>query len=202
MDSPRACGPPPPEAVYTDLDTAVAAIQGHAKLHGYALCKRDSKAKRVVYTCDRFGRVQSKGKNPNTHATKRRQGSGSKKCGCEMKLVLKLDDGSEQWVVSITYGTHNHESSTAPAAHPAYRTAALDPNAIAQIKLLSSSGVVPAQILSVVRKQFPQAILVQKDVSNIIQKARLEDLAGRTPIQWLLEVCIVVIRCLILLTNY
>ena len=131
MGTPYACGPPPPETVYTDLDTAVAAIQGHAKLHGYALCKRDSKARRIVYTCDRFGATQSKGRNPNTYATKRRPGSGSKKCGCKMKLVLKLDDDSEQWAVSIAYGTHNHESSTAPAAHPIYRTAALDPATIA-----------------------------------------------------------------------
>ena len=40
MDTPHVFGPPPLEAVYTDLDTAVAAIQGYAKLHGYALCKR------------------------------------------------------------------------------------------------------------------------------------------------------------------
>ena len=126
MDTPHVFGPPPLEAVYTDLDTAVAAIQGYAKLHGYALCKRDSKARRIVYTCDRFGATQSKGRNPNIYATKRRLGSGSKKCGCKMKLVLKLDDDSEQWAVSIAYGTHNHESSTAPTAYPIYRTAALD----------------------------------------------------------------------------
>ena len=30
--------------------------------------------------------------------------------------------------------------------------------------------------------------LIAKDISNIIQKARLKELDGRTPIQWLLEV--------------
>ena len=43
MDAPTPCGPPPPEAVYTDLNTAVAAIQSHAQQNGYALFKRDAK---------------------------------------------------------------------------------------------------------------------------------------------------------------
>ena len=90
MDTPYVCGPPPLEAVYTDLDTAVAAIQSYTKLYGYALCKRDSKAKRIVYIYDRFSATQSKGRNPNIYATKRRLGSRSKKCSCKMKLVLWL----------------------------------------------------------------------------------------------------------------
>ena len=91
MDSPRAYGPPPPEAVYTDLDTAIAAIQGHAKCNGYALCRGDRKARRIVYTCDRYGKPQDKTKSSTVHTTKRRPGSGSKKCGCTMRLELKQD---------------------------------------------------------------------------------------------------------------
>jgi len=105
-----------------------------------------------------------------------------------MKVALKQDLISGSWTLSILEGTHNHESSTAPAAHPAYRIAALDSEIIAQIKTLSAAGLAPGSILSVVREQFPHAILVQKDISNIIQKERIEQLGGRTPMQWLLEV--------------
>lgn len=58
---------------------------------------------------------------------------------------------------------------------------------IAQIGSLGAAGLAPAQILTVVRQQFPLVILVQKDVSNILQKVRIQKLGGRTPIQWLLE---------------
>ena len=40
--APTPCGPAPSEAVYTDLSTAVAAIQAHAKANGYALFRRDA----------------------------------------------------------------------------------------------------------------------------------------------------------------
>ena len=43
MDTPKACGPPSPEAIYTNLDTVVAALHSHARCNGYALFKRDSR---------------------------------------------------------------------------------------------------------------------------------------------------------------
>ena len=52
-------------------------------------------------------------------------------------------------------GIYNHGPSIDVSAHPTYRTAALDPDAITQINTLSSAGLGPAQILSVIRKQFP-----------------------------------------------
>jgi len=106
-----------------------------------------------------------------------------------MKVALKQDKISGHWHLSVLEGTHNHQSSADPAAHPAYRIAALDPEVAAYIRSLSDSGLMPSQILSVVRTQFPSAILVQKDVSNIIQNVRLKQLGGRSPMQWLLEVC-------------
>jgi len=183
MDSPYACGPPPPEAAYADLDTTVATIQGYAQRNGYALCKRDSTPSRIIYTCDRFSKPQTKGRASYLHPSKRRPGSSSKKCRCAIKRALKQDAISGHWALSILEGTHNYESSADIAAYPIYRTAALDPEVIAQIRSLSASSIRPAQILTVVRQQFPRAILVQKDVSNIIQKARLEQFGGRTPMQ-------------------
>jgi len=188
MDSLGACGPPPPEAVYTDIDSAVAAIQAHAQCNGYALFKRDTKPKRIVYACDRYGKTAIS-RSKEVHESKRREGSSSKKCGCTMKVALKQDKISGHWHLSVLEGTHNHQSSADPAAHPAYRIAALDPEVAAYIRSLSDSGLMPSQILSVVRTQFPSAILVQKDVSNIIQNVRLKQLGGRSPMQWLLEVC-------------
>jgi hypothetical protein len=54
---------PPPEAIYPDPNTALAAVQLHAKQHGYALKTRDSKASRVIFACDRAGKYDSEGKD-------------------------------------------------------------------------------------------------------------------------------------------
>lgn len=140
MDLSNTCGPPPLAAVYTDLSTAVTAIQRHAKANGYALCKRDSRPKRIVYTCDRYGKAQSRPKNLELHESKRRE-ARSKKCDCRMKVALEKDELSNQWELVILEGSHNHEPSTAPAAHPAYRIAALDPQVYAQVERLALAGL-------------------------------------------------------------
>ena len=178
MESPCACGPPPPEAIYTDLETAATAIQAHAKQNGYALFKRNSRPKRVVYVCDRFRKGQAT--KSSTYTSKRRLRSGSKKCGCNMRVDLKLDSISGNWHLSVLEGTHNHEASADSVAHPVHRIAALDSEVITQIQSLSASGIATIQILSAIRYQFPSAILVRKDISNIIQKALLEQLGRKT----------------------
>jgi hypothetical protein len=43
---------PLPEAIYPDPNTALIAVQLHAKQQGYAFKIRDKKASRVVFTCD------------------------------------------------------------------------------------------------------------------------------------------------------
>ena len=91
MDTPKACGPPPLEATYADLTTAAASISEHAKSNGYAVFKRSSKQRRVIYACDRAGKPQTRSKNPNIHESKRREGSRNKKCDYQMKVALKLD---------------------------------------------------------------------------------------------------------------
>ena len=104
MDHPTVYGPLPSEAIYTDISTAVAAIQGHAKCNGYALCKHDSRPSRVVYVCDQYGKPQAKPKNPDIRKSKIRGGSRSKKCNCRMKAVLKRDAISQHWQLEVTEG--------------------------------------------------------------------------------------------------
>jgi hypothetical protein len=186
----KTCGPPPPAAVYAELSTAITAIQGHAKCNGYALFKRDTKPNRIVYTCDRYGKPAARPKNPDLHDSKRRVGSRSKKCDCQMKVALTKDKITGSWQLQVLKGDHNHDASTDPSAHPMYRIAALDPTIRAQIESLAVSGLGNAQILAVLYHQHPEVILSQKDVSNIVQATRLKELGGLTPIEWLLRVCI------------
>ena len=82
---------PLPEAIYPNPDIAFTAAQLYASQHGYALSKHDKKPSRVVFICNRAGQYNSKGKDLNTHKSKQRQFTGLKKCGCLMKVEVRLD---------------------------------------------------------------------------------------------------------------
>jgi hypothetical protein len=179
---------PPPEAIYPDPDTAQIAIQLHAKQNGYAFYRFTSRATRILFACDRAGNYDSKGKDPAVHKSKQRKRTGSKKCGCLMKVELRLDNLSSQWILSVLEGAHNHGPSTVATAHPVHRTTALTPEIHAEIIRLSRSGSSPTQILTTLRLSDPQTPLLVKDISNIVQRIRAEQLNGRTAIQCLLEV--------------
>jgi len=174
MDLSKACGPPPTAAIYTDLSTAVAAIQAHAKCNGYALFKRDSRPLRVVYACDRYSKPQARAKNPDIHESKQWKGSRSKKCNCQMKVALKRDEISGSWELEVIQGLHNYEASADPTAHPAYRIAALDPRIYAQVENLALSGLNNAQILAVIYRESLSVLLLSRDVSNLVQITRLQ----------------------------
>lgn len=53
---------------------------------------------------------------------------------------------------------------------------------------MSQSGISPGQILTALRLSDSQTPLITKDISNVVQQMRAEELNGRTPIEWLLEV--------------
>jgi hypothetical protein len=105
-----------------------------------------------------------------------------------MRVELRLDDLSGQWMLKVLEGAHNHGPSTAPTAHPAHRAAAITPATRAEIGRFSHAGLTISQILSTLRTSDPETPLIAKDISNIVQQMRAEQLDGRTPIQWLLEV--------------
>lgn len=54
---------------------------------------------------------------------------------------------------------------------------------------MSTMGHSPAAILSTLRYANPELLLVQRNVYNLLQTLRIEELARSTPIEWLLKVC-------------
>jgi hypothetical protein len=140
------CGPAPSEALYKDLDTLFAAIQAHARDNGYAFFTRNKKPRRVVYACDRAGKYDPKGKDPDVHPSKRRKNTGSKKCDCQMKVAATQQ--ADGWMLKVIEATHNHGPFAAPTAHPAHRIAALHPDIRARIIADVAAGIRNQQILS------------------------------------------------------
>ena len=89
--SSQSCGPAPFAAVYSDIGTGFAACQAHAKVNGYAFKTQDIKPFRALFVCDHAGKYDPRGKQKDVHFSKRRQNTGSKKCGCKMRVVLLKD---------------------------------------------------------------------------------------------------------------
>ena len=100
-----------------------------------------------------------------------------------MKVALERDNILEHWQVKVIVGVHNHEPSADPSAYFTYRITALDPQTTAQIKSLVLSGLNNAQILTVVRQNDPSAILISRDISNMVQLICLEQLNGKSPME-------------------
>jgi hypothetical protein len=107
-----------------------------------------------------------------------------------MKAELRFDNVSSNWILHVLEGVHNHGPSTAATAHPAHRIAAITSHIHTEIRRLSQAGSSPGQILTTLRLSDPQTPLIVKDIANIIQQMRAEQLNGRTLIQLLLEVSI------------
>ena len=149
MDAlPQACGPAPPAATYSDITTGFAAFQAHAKANGYALLQQDTKPFRALFVCDRAGKYNLKGKRPDVHPSKKRKNTGSKKCGCQMRVTLAKDRVSEQWQVKVLEATHNHAASADFTAHPAHRITSVPAQIYASIGSLAKASLSNAQILS------------------------------------------------------
>ena len=120
-----------------------------------------------------------------------------------MPVALKKDMISGQWELQVLEGSHNHSASADLSAYPAHRIAALDSKIIGQIESLVCSGLSNSQILAVIRHENgPSILLAQKDISNLAQKSRLEQLGGKTPMDWLFQVCYITVLVLILLIIY
>ncbi|RFU28615.1 hypothetical protein B7463_g7728, partial [Scytalidium lignicola] len=105
-----SCGPAPPEDLYPDLEALQTSIQAWAYDNGYAFTRHDNKLYRVIYTCARAGRYQSKGKKFEVHSSKQRKGS-SKKCGCNIRVIVTLESSS--WRLKVLELTYNHDSNQA-----------------------------------------------------------------------------------------
>jgi hypothetical protein len=95
---------------------------------------------------------------------------------------------SSNWVLKVLESVHNHGPSAASTAYPVHRLPALAPLRRTTISTLARTGILTSQILTTLCALDKDVPLIRKDISNLIQKARLEELDGRTLIQWLLEV--------------
>jgi len=183
-------GLPFPIAKSNSPEALFAALQAHARANGFAIMQRSKTPTRYLWDCDKGGQYNAKGKNADVHPSKRRRETGTKKTGCRYRVKGKRgeDNGAPVWHATIIENKHNHGPSMAVSAHTAHRVGAISDEIKAEIIAGSRVGQSPQVILSALQVNKPDVELRSKDVYNIIQASRQEQLGGKTPIQWLMQV--------------
>jgi transcription factor AFT len=185
-------GPPPDEAEYTDQATAKAALQSHARAHGYSISVESSCSQHTVYNCSKGGKYRDKGKNPETHESKRRKNTSTMKTGCPWQAVAK-NSVSGGCKVEVVENNHNHEPVAALSALPQHRIASTTSSEKARVKEMQSLGYPPSQILCTIFSENKDSLLMPRDIYNLLAGFRIEELNRQTPIEWLLQVIFVMI---------
>ncbi|KAI7962509.1 hypothetical protein MJO28_000603 [Puccinia striiformis f. sp. tritici] len=175
--------PPPTTARFLLMEQLVSFCQEWAKHHGYAIFKAHSNTGKNVYIkCDRSG--DFRGQLINTSGRK----TATIKIGCPFKITGSIPTSTKiankTWSLKIQHGEHNHEPSACPSAHAAHKR--LHPEQVLEIMNLSKSNLKPAQILLQLRTSDNKTYATNKTISNVLQKQRRDELAGKTPTQVLL----------------
>ena len=177
----------PPAETFYSLDEAEQQIYQHAFDNGYALTRnqtrKDKKGKprRWDFRCD-------KGGNQQTQGVIRQTSTRMTDCPFELRLLRVLDSssGSSSDIrLEIFNSNHNHPPSDDNRQHAQYRR----PTAreVATIQSLSRSGVPPRLILNNLIEKDPNTLVTSQDIHNTKVKERKEQLAGRTPIEALIQ---------------
>ncbi|KAI7935717.1 hypothetical protein MJO28_016588 [Puccinia striiformis f. sp. tritici] len=175
---------PPPSKKFLSVDSLFEFVQRWSRHHGYAVSKGSSHAGKNIYLrCDRGGVYSGKVEN----LVKR--DSSTRKCGClfQVKGSRSTSKGSTDpyWYLVTMHAQHNHPPSHCPSAHPSHRQ--LAPDEVLEVRRLSKSNVKTSQILLQLQQADSETLAVNQTINNTIHKIRQEELAGKTPIEALLN---------------
>ena len=125
--NPQPLGPLFPTAVYEDYTAIFTALQSHACTYGFAIRQSTIKpnkanATTVVWTCDKGGKYDSRGKSPLLDISRKRDNTASKKTRCQYRVTSKKDPVTTSWTVEVKVNNHNHVASIV-SVYPAHRIA-------------------------------------------------------------------------------
>jgi hypothetical protein len=188
---PRSLGPAPEEAIHIDPPTIKAALQAHAREHGYAIICNSSTSSRILYVCSKHGVYDSRNQG-NVHQSKRRKGTGTTKTNCMFRVIARPipgpGPGTTLWKVTVLNNDHNHEAVLSLAALPHHHLASLSIEEHTKVSDISMLGHSPSTILAALRLANLNTLLVMRDIYNLLYSIRLDELGGFTPVEWLLNV--------------
>ncbi|KAH8951722.1 hypothetical protein BDL97_09G044300, partial [Sphagnum fallax] len=155
---------PPPEATYDNVDALKAACRQHAAAHLYSVTTKQSDYKMGVLLLH-YGKSGTRDdRHGLTEETRQRPSSSTLRVKC---------------------GEHNHPPLTREVAHPSHCKMTNDVKE--RVRILSTAGVAPTQILTLIRSEPSGEHVIARDVYNLKRQHRIEQLDGWTPMEALLS---------------
>jgi hypothetical protein len=176
----------PFDKAYDSLEEMLTTLRNYAVSQGYAITTiRSNPDRNICIGCDRGGQYTDRINAPE--GAKRRKTS-TKRIGCTFRLYASKSsakNSDRKWHIKVSNSDHNHELEDNMIAHPVARTVTQEQRAT--ISRLLDENIPPRQIISVIKKSDPTLLIIPKDLYNLRQAFLRERLAGRTPIQYLLD---------------
>lgn len=157
---------------FASADEAFQTLQDHAREEGYAIVKKrpssyeNNLPRRYDISC-----VCGNGEYKSQAAGLRK--SKTKRTGCPFKMkIVQRKDAGDQWVPGILCPDHSHAPLLA-VNFPIHRRAALTEEQKHNIEaLLEKTKLSARAIIELMKKQYPEILLTEKDVWNIRQKKK------------------------------
>ena len=172
------------EAFYAILEELISAVNIFAATQGYSVIKRQTKKRKNGV----LGKVVLIYDRSKAYVDEERfaRDTTSRKYDCPFNAVALTEDNL--WVLRVREAGHNHEL-TLPGAHPTHRKAAMTQDLLQQISHQAQVDAPPKQTLSILRLDHNEEIFLFKarDVYNVRQKIREENLEKLLPVQALLN---------------
>ncbi|XP_076897761.1 uncharacterized protein LOC143551144 [Bidens hawaiensis] len=140
--------------------------------HGCVVVVQRSRPRAVDLGCNRGG-------EPKLTATIRRTGSIKK--GYPFKLKGRHKRVGNFWKLEVVNETHNHDPFVFKEGHAYLRRMADE--MVDMVARLHADGLKTSKIGPLLRRQFPEACVIDKDIHNLIESWRRENTVGDTPMQ-------------------
>ena len=173
---------PPPTGRFPSRDHLIEHVRTFACSQGYAVTiRRSDKDSRVVLCCDRGGCYRNR---LNLTDGIRQRSTSSRLIGCSFQ-VLGGKEADGLWALTIKDARHNHEPSEDLSGHPSCRQ--LNEDERDKVQQMFAAGIRPRQMLSTLRQNNTHLAAISKTIYNARDQLRRQTLAGRTPIQALLD---------------
>jgi hypothetical protein len=200
--------PQPEQLEFDDQPSSEEYLHEFTRRHGIAITRRRSKKYRgtisaVYWMCDRGGQYRSRrsthqstpettttetttdeSTTPETTNPRRRTGCGSRLIDCPFSWVTTRR--GDRWYIDTKCNNHNHQPDQENmSGHPSVRRFTQHRRQV--LGNMSASNSAPREIASFIRHDEPSAIFTQRDVYNERARRTRLILAGRSPIQALLD---------------
>ena len=109
----------------------------------------------------------------------------TRRIGCPFKLYGRRIPDSGEWELKVRNPSHNHTADDKMIGHPTARR--LTEEQLQSILDLSETGSKPRDILALIMRQYPDALVSSKDIYHARDALRRQKLGNSTPLEFLLK---------------